>query len=110
MCTAREPWKTMSPKSATYKQGLAQIPINLRNVLSIDKERKWVRVEPMVTMADITHYLLPRGCALAVQVEMDDLTVGGLCMGLGIETTSHRNGFLFETVKSFEISLPRATW
>ncbi|MEM7549251.1 MAG: FAD-binding protein [Bacteroidota bacterium] len=103
MCTARAPWKTMSIRKATYKDGLAKIPIDLRNILSLDKESMTLRVEPMVTMADITRHLVPKGYALAVQVEMDDLTVGGLCMGIGIETTSHQYGFLFETIKSYEI-------
>ena len=103
MCTARSPWKTMSPKSATFKKDMAQIPISLRNVLDIDTKKMTVKVEPMVTMGDITHYLLPKGYALKIQVEMDDLTVGGLCMGLGIETTSHRFGLLFETIRSYEL-------
>lgn len=103
MCTARAPWKTMSIRKATYKDDLAKIPINLRNVLSIDREKMILRVEPMATMGDITHYLVKKGLALSVQVEMDDLTVGGLLMGIGIETTSHRYGFLFETVEAFEI-------
>jgi delta24-sterol reductase len=103
MCTARAPWKTMSIRKATYKDELAKIPINLRNILSINEENLTLRVEPMATMGDITHYLVPRGYALSVQVEMDDLTVGGLLMGIGIETSSHRLGFLFEMVKSFEI-------
>ncbi len=103
MCTARSPWKTMSPKSATFKIDCAQIPINLKNVLEINPDKMTVKVEPMVTMGDITHYLLPKGFALKIQVEMDDLTVGGLCMGLGIETTSHRFGLLFETIRSYEI-------
>ena len=38
----------------------------------------------------MTRTLVPFGFQLAVQVEMEDLTVGGLCMGLGMETTSHR--------------------
>jgi delta24-sterol reductase len=103
MCTARAPWKTMSIRKVTYKDNYARIPINLKNILALDEENKTVRVEPMVTMGDITQYLIPRGYALAVQVEMDDLTVGGLCMGIGIETSSHKYGFLFETVVAYEI-------
>lgn len=103
MCTARKPWKTMSLRVATFKKDCAQIPINLKNILDLNTNRETVRVEPMVTMGDITHYLVPKGYALAVQVEMDDLTIGGLCMGVGIETTSHRRGFLFETISAYEI-------
>ncbi|MEM7104707.1 MAG: FAD-binding protein [Bacteroidota bacterium] len=103
MCTARKPWKTMSIRTATFKNDMAQIPIDLRNILDLDEKEGYVRVEPMATMGDITHFLVPKGYALAVQVEMDDLTVGGLCMGVGIETSSHRYGFLFETVRAFEV-------
>ena len=103
MCTARKPWKAMSLRIATYKSQCEQIPVNLKNILSLAVDKKIIRVEPMVTMSDLTHFLVPKGYALAVHVEMDDLTVGGLCMGAGIETTSHRFGFLFETVHAFEI-------
>lgn len=103
MCTARKPWKTMSLRSVDFKKDLHQIRIALRNVLDIDEKRCIVRAEPMVTMGDITHFLIPRGFALSVQPEMDDLTLGGLCMGVGIATNSHREGFLFETVEAFEI-------
>jgi delta24-sterol reductase len=107
MCTARKPWKTMSQRKADFKADCAQIPIELPNILELDEARQVVRVEPMATMGDLTHYLVPRGYALAVQVEMDDLTVGGLCMGVGIETSSHRYGFLFETIEAYEIVTAR---
>lgn len=103
LCTARAAWKTMSLRKATYKDGCIQIPIDLKNILELDHEKNTVRVEPMVTMGDMTHYLISKGYALAVQVEMDDLTVGGLCMGIGIETSSHKYGFLYETIKAYEL-------
>ncbi len=114
MCTARKPWKTMSLRVATFKSGCVQIPVNLKNILSLNTETQIIRVEPMVTMSDITHFLVPKGYALAVHPEMDDLTIGGLCMGVGIETTSHQHGFLFETIEAYEVvladgSLIRAT-
>ncbi len=103
MCTSRKPWKSMSLRSADFKQDMKQIDIELRNVLQVDTKRRIVRAEPMITMGEITHFLKPKGFALSVQAEMDDLTLGGLCMGVGIETTSHREGFLFETVEAFDI-------
>ena len=103
MCTARKPWKTMSVRTAEFKKDMHQVSIDLCNVLEIDEKSLIVRAEPMVTMGDITSFLVPRGFALAVQAEMDDLTLGGLCMGIGIATSSHREGCLFETVEAFEI-------
>jgi delta24-sterol reductase len=103
MVTARAPWKTMSNRVADYKKDCIQIPLNLHDILELNEEALTIRVEPMVNMADITRYLVPKGYALAVQVEMDDLTVGGLCMGVGIEASSHRYGFLYETITEFEL-------
>lgn len=51
-----------------------------------------VRVEPMVNMGQLTHFLIPKGYTLPVLPEMDDLTVGGLVMGVGIESSSHKYG------------------
>src|SRR6185369_7809439 len=73
-----------------------------------------VRVEPLVTMGQISRRLLPMGWAPAVMIEMDDLTFGGVCMGLGMATSSHRFGLIQETVEAYEVvladgSLVRAT-
>ncbi len=103
MCTARKPWKTMSPRTAEFKKDMHQVSIDLCDVLEVDEKRRIVRAEPMVTVGDITSFLVPRGFALAVQAEMEDLTLGGLCMGIGIATSSHREGCLFETVEAFEV-------
>ncbi len=103
MCTARSPWKTMSVRTAEFKKDMRRVSIDLHGILELDEKRQIVKVEPMVTVGDITRFLVPRGFALAVQGEMDDLTLGGMCMGIGIATSSHREGCLFETVEAFEI-------
>lgn len=36
----------------------------------------------MVSMGEITNYLLPRGYSLPIVPELDDLTVGGMINGL----------------------------
>lgn len=58
-------------------------------------------------MRYVTRTLVPLGYQLAIQVEMEDLTVGGLCMGLGMETNSHLFGLIQETVMAFEIVTSR---
>ncbi len=110
MCTARSPWKTMSPRTASFKNNCHQITINLRDILKVDTEKCIVRVEPLVNMGQITKYLLPLGYALAVMVEMEDLTVGGLVMGLGMETNSHHFGLIQETVAAYELILGDGTF
>ena len=67
-----------------------QIKIDLPNILSIDENQQRVRVEPMVTIGDLNDYLIKKGWMLPVVPELDDLTIGGLVMGGGIETTSHK--------------------
>jgi Delta24-sterol reductase len=105
MCTARREWMTMSPRIASFKKNCHRIHINLHAILSIDTKNETVRLEPLVSMGQITRYLLPRGYALAIMVEMEDLTIGGLVMGTGIETSSHRLGLIQQTVVAYDIIL-----
>merc|ERR1711865_265842 len=57
-------------------------------------EAMMVRVEPLVSIGQLTHALNPHGYTLPVVPEMDDLTVGGLINGTGIESSSHKYGTL----------------
>ena len=41
----------------------------------------------IVNMGQISHFLIAKGYTLPVLPEMDDLTVGGMIMGVGIETS-----------------------
>lgn len=68
----------------------------------------------MVTVGQITSYLVPRGYTLAVTLEIEDATVGGLAMGTGMTTHSHKAGLYQETIEAYEVvladgSLVRAT-
>lgn len=104
MCTVRPTWQTMSTRTATYKNNCYGIDCNnLRDILFLDKERNIVKTEPMVNMRYMSRYLLPKGYQLTVQPGLEDLTVGGLCMGVGIESSSHQFGCIQETVESYDI-------
>ena len=46
----------------------------------------------MVTMGQLNRTLNRLGWTIAVLPELDDLTVGGMVMGTGIETSSHKYG------------------
>jgi delta24-sterol reductase len=71
----------------------------------VDIQRQIIRTEPLVDMRYMTRHLVPMGYQLAIQVEMEDLTIGGLTMGLGMETNSHILGLIQETVVAFEVVL-----
>jgi len=107
LCTARPVWATMSLRQATFKKECNRITINLPDILELNTSGPvpYVRTEPGVNMGYMTHYLIPKGYALKVQVEMEDLTIGGLSCGLGMETTSHKYGLIQETVLAYELIL-----
>lgn len=108
LCTARPNWLSLSttffPKDRFYK-----IPINLYNILDLDEENMRVKVEPLVTVGEITRFLLPRGYALAVHLEIAEATLGGLAMGVGMTTHSHRVGLYQESVYSYDLLLADGT-
>eukprot|EP00039_Didymoeca_costata_P007913 m.105347 g.105347 ORF g.105347 m.105347 type:complete len:536 (+) comp13871_c0_seq1:2355-3962(+) len=104
LCSSRPGWMTMSLRVGNYKKTSTQIPVmHLNNIVELDRERMVVRVEPMVTMGQVTQLLNPLGLTLPVLPELDDLTVGGLVCGVGVETSSHRYGLFSHTCVSYEI-------
>lgn len=104
LCTARANWQSLSttffPKDQCHK-----ISIDLFDILHLDEHNLTVRVEPMVTVGEITHYLIPKGYTLAVTLEIADATLGGLAMGTGMTTHSHKVGLYHENVVSYEVVL-----
>ncbi|XP_043236825.1 delta(24)-sterol reductase-like [Amphibalanus amphitrite] len=105
MCTARPGWQTISFRQPKYKKTFHKIDVNLVDILDIDTERQVVRLEPMVTMGQLTATLNPLGWTLPIIPEMDDLTVGGLVMGTGVESSSHRFGLFQHICLELELVL-----
>lgn len=62
-------------------------------------------VEPLVNMGQLSATLLPLGYTIPVVPEIDDLTVGGLVMGTGIESSSHVHGLFQHICVSYELVL-----
>ncbi|GAB2215266.1 hypothetical protein Droror1_Dr00019650 [Drosera rotundifolia] len=107
VCTARKPWIAVGMRNVDYKRA-RHFEVDLsafRNILEIDKEGMVARVEPLVNMGQITRATVPMNLALAVVAELDDLTVGGLINGYGIEGSSHIYGLFSDTVVAYEIVL-----
>jgi len=103
LCTGRSGWKSMSELVPRYKYSHRKIYLDLYDVLEIDAARGVVRVEPLVTMGQISSSLRAKGWMLPVVPELNDLTVGGLIMGFGVETSSHKYGLFQQICESFEI-------
>ena len=67
MCSARPGWQTMSLRVGLYKSTSYKIQLgDLTEVLEINTAAQLVKVEPMVTMGQLTHALLPLGWTLPV--------------------------------------------
>ncbi|XP_066547768.1 delta(24)-sterol reductase [Amia ocellicauda] len=105
MCTGRPGWLTVSLRVGKYKKTHKNIMINLMDILEVDTKRQVVRVEPLVNMGQVTALLNSIGWTLPVLPELDDLTVGGLVMGTGIESSSHIYGLFQHICVAFELVL-----
>ena len=72
---------------------MTQIHVDkLVDILEINTENSTIRVEPQVTMGQITRTLIPLGYSLPIVPELDDLTVGGMINGCGIESSGRKYG------------------
>jgi delta24-sterol reductase len=105
LCTARPGWQAMSLRAGKYKSTYRNIHVDLYDILEVNETKQTVRVEPMCNMGKLTHALLPKGWTIPVVPELDDLTVGGLVAGVGIETSSHKYGLFQHICVSFEVVL-----
>lgn len=106
MCTARPGWMTVSPRHALYKKTLFTVNVDLTDILELDTKKRILRCEPSVSILQLLDYLLPRGYTLPVIPEIDELTVGGLINGYGIETSSHQVGLFNDIAVAYEIVVP----
>src|SRR5437763_11405530 len=72
-------------------------------VLSVDVEGRTADVGGMTTYEDLVDATLPHGLMPLVVPELKTITLGGAVTGLGIESTSFRNGMPHESVLEMEI-------
>ncbi|MGK5630830.1 FAD-binding oxidoreductase [Streptomyces sp. URMC 123] len=106
LCTGTKEWQSVSmSREVFYKRAARPVRIDLDAILELDTGRRVVRVEPGVTMGRLVRHLVRRGWTLPVVPELEALTVGGLTMGFGIETSSHRHGLFTDIVESYDVLL-----
>ena len=104
MCTARPSWMSISQQNLGYKDSMYKVAVgSLQDVLEIDTEAMVVHVEPGVTIGLLNRVLVRAGFTLPVVPELDTLTIGGLLMGGGIESTSHRHGLFHRLATEYEL-------
>ncbi|AUH70117.1 MULTISPECIES: FAD-binding oxidoreductase [Gordonia] len=75
----------------------------LHRVISVDPEEQTAQVAGMCTYEDLVDATLPYGLVPLVVPQLKTITLGGAVTGLGIESTSFRNGLPHESVLEMEI-------
>jgi FAD/FMN-containing dehydrogenase len=75
----------------------------LTGVIAVDPEARTADVAGMCTYDDLVAATLPFGLAPLVAPQLKTITLGGAVTGLGIESTSFRNGMPHESVREMDI-------
>lgn len=75
----------------------------LTGVIAIDADAGTAEVAGMCTYEDLVAATLPYGLAPLVVPQLKTITLGGAVTGLGIESTSFRNGLPHESVLEMDI-------
>jgi FAD/FMN-containing dehydrogenase len=65
----------------------------------------WVESEGMVTYEALVDACLPHGVMPAVVPQLKTITLGGAVAGVGIESSSHRQGLVHDTVLELDVLL-----
>jgi len=75
----------------------------LTGVLSIDPVAMTADVAGMCTFEDLVAATLPHRLSPYVVPQLKTITIGGALTGLGIESTSFRNGLVHESILEFDV-------
>lgn len=75
----------------------------LTGVIAVDPDARTADVAGMCTYEDLVAATLPFGLAPLVVPQLKTITLGGAVTGLGIESTSFRNGLPHESVLELDI-------
>ncbi|MEW2430268.1 FAD-binding oxidoreductase [Micromonospora sp. NPDC047644] len=89
------------PRSAPRTPGLDVSGLN--GVLSVDPTGRTADVQGMCTYEDLVDATLPHGLMPLVVPQLRTITLGGAVTGLGIESTSFRNGLPHESVQELDV-------
>ena len=101
--TDRKPNASLNTR-ATDKSRASTVQMgDLRAILGVNRERGTVHVEPFATTGEVATYLDAQGLQLEATIEMEDATLGGLVLAIGMTTHSHVSGLVHDTVEAYEL-------
>jgi len=89
------------PRAATTAPGLDVS--GLDGVIEVDPVGRTAEVQGMCTYEDLVDATLPHGLIPLVVPQLRTITLGGAVTGLGIESTSFRNGLPHESVLEMDV-------
>jgi FAD/FMN-containing dehydrogenase len=75
------------------------------HVLGVDAAARLLDVEGLATFESIVDRTLPVGLAPLVTPELKHITVGGACVGIGIESNCFRHGFVHDAMVDADVLL-----
>ena len=76
------------------------------NVIALDAEAATLEVEGLTTFEAIVNYTVPKGFLPLVAPELKHITIGGATVGIGIESTCFRYGFVHDSLIEADVLLP----
>ena len=79
------------------------------HVLGLDKAAHTVEVEGLTTYETVVRHCLEHGFLPLVAPELKHITVGGATVGIGIESTCFRYGFVHDGLREADVLLPSGT-
>ncbi len=98
---AKKTTNLFRPRDAVTTPGLDVS--GLAGVLSVDPVARTADVQGMCTYEDLVDATLPHGLIPYVVPQLRTITLGGAVTGLGIESTSFRNGLPHESVLEMDV-------
>src|SRR6195952_431625 len=98
---AKRPPNLFRPRTAEQVAGLDVS--GLGRVISIDAAARTADVQGMCTYETLVAATLPHGLMPLVVPQLKTITLGGAVTGLGIESTSFRNGLPHESVLELDV-------
>ncbi|AKU18834.1 FAD-linked oxidase [Luteipulveratus mongoliensis] len=89
------------PREGTGRPGLDVSALD--SVIEVDPVRRVAQVQGMCTYEHLVEATLPHGLMPFVVPQLKTITLGGAVTGLGIESSSFRNGLPHESVREMDI-------
>ena len=82
---------------------------DFNEIISLDQDTGLLEVEGLTTFEAIVSHTLPKGYLPQVAPELKHITIGGATVGIGIESTCFRFGFVHDSLVEADVVLPGGT-